>query len=102
MKPVSCGIAIRSWLSSIRRSRVVPDPIAPTMKIGPRTGAGRRRLASTESLAGAGRGGGRVYKGPFIARRAVRAPKLACASGGRVKLEDVEETLVAAVCERVR
>src|SRR5919112_1713267 len=42
MKPVSCGIAMSGWLSSISRSSVVPVPIAPTMKIGPRTGAGSR------------------------------------------------------------
>src|SRR3954466_13793544 len=42
MKPVSCGIAIRSWLSSISRSSVVPEPREPTMKIGPLTRAGFR------------------------------------------------------------
>src|SRR3954462_15533257 len=42
MKPVSCGIAIRSWLSSISRSSVVPEPWEPTMKIGPRAAAGFR------------------------------------------------------------
>src|SRR5918998_6614263 len=36
MNPVSCGIAMRSWLSRISRSRVEPEPIALTMKMGPR------------------------------------------------------------------
>src|SRR3954471_4792035 len=102
MKPVSCGIAIRSWLSSIRRSRVVPDPIAPTMKIGPRTGAGRRRLASTESLAGRVGVGGEYISGHSSHSGIQASVDSRRASGGRVKLEDVEETLVAAVCERVR
>src|SRR3954464_1548849 len=42
MKPVSWGIAIRSWLSSISRSSVVPEPCEPTMKIGPFVWAGFR------------------------------------------------------------
>src|SRR3954465_3535996 len=59
MKPVSCGMAMRSWLSSISRSSVVPEPMVPTMKIGPRFGAGVRALPSTA---------GRVYERPLIAR----------------------------------
>ena len=35
MKPVSIGIAIRSWLSRISRSSVEPLPMALTMKMGP-------------------------------------------------------------------
>jgi hypothetical protein len=35
MNPVSCGIAMRSWLSRMSRSSVEPEPCAPTMKIGP-------------------------------------------------------------------
>src|SRR3954447_18284907 len=34
MTPVSGGRAIRSWLSSISRSNVLPDPCEPRMKIG--------------------------------------------------------------------
>ena len=34
MKPVSPPIAIRGWLSRIRRSMVEPDRMEPTMKIG--------------------------------------------------------------------
>ena len=34
MIEVSWAIAMLSWLSTIRRSSVVPDPIGPTMKIG--------------------------------------------------------------------
>ena len=35
MMLVSWAIAMCSWLSTIRRISVVPDPIGPTMKIGP-------------------------------------------------------------------
>ena len=35
MKPVSAPIAIRGWLSRMRRSMVEPERIEPTMKIGP-------------------------------------------------------------------
>src|SRR4051794_15789031 len=35
MKPVSGGTAMCGWLSRIRRRSVVPEPIAPMMKIGP-------------------------------------------------------------------
>src|SRR4051812_42137515 len=71
MKPVSGGIPMCGWLSSIRRSRVVPEPIAPTMKIGPRRGAsegsgtggrwplGRRRGADRDA-----RLAGRLLLGP--------------------------------------
>src|SRR4051812_13355110 len=46
MKPVSCGIAMFGWLSSISRSSVLPAPIGLTMKIGPRASAGSRAGAS--------------------------------------------------------
>src|SRR5689334_6042721 len=46
MNPVSCGIAMRGWLSRMSRSSVVPEPIAPTMKIGPCTGAAGGVLGS--------------------------------------------------------
>src|SRR5215204_4123405 len=34
MIEVSCAMAMSSWLSTMRRSKVVPDPIGPTMKMG--------------------------------------------------------------------
>src|SRR3954464_15747096 len=47
MKPVSCGIAMFGWLSSIKRRSVVPVPIGPTMKIGPWPGAGLRGVEAS-------------------------------------------------------
>src|SRR6478672_10877474 len=35
MMLVSCAMAMLSWLSTISRISVVPDPIGPTMKMGP-------------------------------------------------------------------
>jgi hypothetical protein len=42
MKPVSCGIAMLSWLSRMSRSSVDPEPMAPMMKMGPAWLIGRR------------------------------------------------------------
>ena len=35
MNPVSCGIAMFGWLSSMSRISVDPEPMALTMKMGP-------------------------------------------------------------------
>src|SRR3954464_13160050 len=64
MKPVSCGIAIRSWLSSISRSSVVPEPCEPTMKIGPLTRAGFRGDFATARECRVLRGGPRDHAAP--------------------------------------
>src|SRR3954463_3061623 len=47
MKPVSCGIAMFGWLSSISRRSVVPVPIGPTMKIGPWLTVGLRGVEAS-------------------------------------------------------
>src|SRR6476659_454612 len=45
MNPVSCGIAMFSWVSRLSRSSVLPVPMGLTMKIGPLPGAGSRGMA---------------------------------------------------------
>src|SRR3954447_13930869 len=46
MNPVSGGIAMCGWLSSISRSSVVPEPMVPRMKTGP---SGMARDASVRA-----------------------------------------------------
>src|SRR3954447_11385086 len=81
MKPVSWGIAIRSWLSSISRSSVVPEPCEPTMKIGPRVRAGFRGGLATG-------GECRVHRGGSDAH-AARPPAVASVhdGGGRAQAQ---------------
>ena len=58
MKPVSAPIAIRGWLSRMRRSMVEPERIEPTMKIGASSmraimaADGRPRASLARSLPG--------------------------------------------------
>src|SRR3954468_3037148 len=84
MKPVSCGIAIRSWLSSISRSSVVPEPCEPTMKIGPPVRAGFRWEVATARECRVPR------RGP--GDHAARAPALPPVQdgGGGAKAEDTQ------------
>src|SRR4051794_19720353 len=50
MNPVSSGIAMFGWLSSIMRRSVVPEPIAPMMKMGRRRWSGSRSAIDARHL----------------------------------------------------